>query len=146
MIGQVGTKGLKQLKKTRKAFREEIYHSLKTGRVYVLGPSKQFVPKPSNQAPATTALDPDVERRGRRRGVAHGPGFDVFHPSLGHRFVGQPHGLLRLSLVIGRRHRRVATERRQPGLAQVDRLKGLIVARLIRNRIARHASRNGMAK
>ena len=43
MIGQVGRKGLKELGKTRKAFREEIYHSLTTARVYVLDPDKRFV-------------------------------------------------------------------------------------------------------
>lgn len=44
LITSVGTKGLKQLEKTRKAFREEIYQSLKTGRVYQLDPNKKFVP------------------------------------------------------------------------------------------------------
>jgi transposase len=44
LITSVGTKNLKQLGKTRKAFREEIYQSLKTGRVYLLDPSKKFVP------------------------------------------------------------------------------------------------------
>ena len=53
IIGQVGTQGLKKLKKTRKAFREEIYQSLKKGRVYVLDPNKQFVAKPTDQAAAT---------------------------------------------------------------------------------------------
>lgn len=53
IIGQVGTKGLKTLKKTRKAFREEIYQSLKKGRVYILDYNKQFVPKPTDQAAAT---------------------------------------------------------------------------------------------
>ncbi len=44
MISSVGTKGLKQLGKTRKAFREEIHASLKAGRVYQLDPNKRFVP------------------------------------------------------------------------------------------------------
>lgn len=44
LITSVGTKGLKQLEKTRKAFREEIYQSLKTGRVYQLDPGKKLVP------------------------------------------------------------------------------------------------------
>ena len=55
IIGQVGTQGLKNLKKTRKAFREEIYQSLKKGRVYVLDPNQQFAPKPTDQAAATAA-------------------------------------------------------------------------------------------
>jgi transposase len=53
IIGQVGTQGLKQLKKTRKAFREEIYESLKKGRVYVLNSNKQFAAKPTDQTKAT---------------------------------------------------------------------------------------------
>lgn len=44
VLTSVGAKGLKQLGKTRKAFREEIYQSLKTGRVYQLEPDKKFVP------------------------------------------------------------------------------------------------------
>ena len=44
IITSVGTKGLKQLGKTRKALREEIYQSLKTGRVYKLDPNKKFIP------------------------------------------------------------------------------------------------------
>ena len=44
LITSVGTKGLKQLGKTRKAFREEIYTSLKTGRLYQLDPNTKFVP------------------------------------------------------------------------------------------------------
>lgn len=47
MIGQVGSIGLKQLGKTRAAFREDIYQSLKTGRVYLLDPEKKFVAAPS---------------------------------------------------------------------------------------------------
>jgi len=43
MIGSVGAKGLKQLGKVRRAYREEIYQTLKSGRVYVLDPHKQFV-------------------------------------------------------------------------------------------------------
>lgn len=45
MIGQVGTKGLEQLNKTRQAFREEVHQALKTGRVYVLDPNKKLVAK-----------------------------------------------------------------------------------------------------
>lgn len=43
LMTSIGAKGLKQLGKTRKAFREEIYGSLKAGRVYLLDPNKQFV-------------------------------------------------------------------------------------------------------
>jgi transposase len=44
MISSVGTKGLKRLGKTRKAFREEIHQSLNAGRVYQLDPDKKLVP------------------------------------------------------------------------------------------------------
>ena len=44
IITSVGTKGLKQLGKTRQVLRNETFSSLKTGRVYVLDPNKQFAP------------------------------------------------------------------------------------------------------
>jgi transposase len=44
IITSVGTKGLKQLGKTRQVLRKETFNSLKTGRVYVLDPNKQFTP------------------------------------------------------------------------------------------------------
>ena len=53
MIGSVGEKGLKKLGKVRRAYREEIYQSLKSGRVYVLDPQKQFVARPAAPAAAT---------------------------------------------------------------------------------------------
>ena len=46
VIGHVGQQGLKRLNKTRKLYRQEIYHSLKTGRIYVLDPHKKFAPRP----------------------------------------------------------------------------------------------------
>src|SRR6266849_709407 len=49
MIGSVGQQGLQRLGKTRKVYREEIYQSLKTGRVYVLDPNKKYTPKPKAQ-------------------------------------------------------------------------------------------------
>jgi transposase len=42
MIGSVGRQGLKRLGKTRKAYREQIYQALATGRTYVLDPNKKF--------------------------------------------------------------------------------------------------------
>jgi transposase len=54
VIGQVGEQGLKHLGKTRKTYRQEIYQSLKAGRVYVLDPDKKFVPKPPQ--PLTAAV------------------------------------------------------------------------------------------
>ena len=47
ILASVGTKGLKELGKTRKTFRAEIYQTLKTGRDYVLEPAKKFSPKPA---------------------------------------------------------------------------------------------------
>jgi transposase len=49
IIGQVGTDKLKKLNKDRKAFREEIYQSLKAGRTYVLDPNKKFGARPNDQ-------------------------------------------------------------------------------------------------
>jgi len=50
MISQVGAKGLEQLGKTRKAFRQEICQSLKGGRDYVLDPNKKFTPRSPEKA------------------------------------------------------------------------------------------------
>ena len=44
IITSVGTKGLKQLGKTRKSLREQIDGSLRTEKIYVLDPNKKFVP------------------------------------------------------------------------------------------------------
>ena len=46
MIGSVGAPGLQALGQTRKAYREEIYQRLKTGRVYELKPNLQYTPRP----------------------------------------------------------------------------------------------------
>src|SRR5580692_11292542 len=42
LITSVGTTGLKQLGKTRKAFRAEIYDALKGGRIYQLNPNNKL--------------------------------------------------------------------------------------------------------
>jgi transposase len=57
MISQVGAAGLKQLDKTRKTFREEIFQSLKTGKEYVLDPHKKFTPTATSAAPLTIAQE-----------------------------------------------------------------------------------------
>ena len=44
IITSVGSKGLKQLGKTRPTLRKETFNLLTTGRVYVLDPNKTFVP------------------------------------------------------------------------------------------------------
>jgi transposase len=46
LITCVGTKSLKQLGKTRKAFREQVYETLKAGRTYQLDPNTKFIPQP----------------------------------------------------------------------------------------------------
>ncbi len=46
IISNVGPEGLKKLGKTRRAFREEVYQSLKTGRTYELDPHQKFTAKP----------------------------------------------------------------------------------------------------
>lgn len=46
IITSVGARGLKKLGKTRKTFRQEIYQSLQTTKIYVLDYSKKFTPKP----------------------------------------------------------------------------------------------------
>jgi len=45
ILTNVGAKGMKKLGKKRKAFREEIYGSLKAGRTYVLNPKLMFLAK-----------------------------------------------------------------------------------------------------
>ena len=52
MISQANPAGLKSLGKTRKTFRKEIVQTLKTGKVYVPDPDREFMPKPSLK-PAT---------------------------------------------------------------------------------------------
>lgn len=47
MISSVGQPGLKAMGKIRKAYREEIYQRLKTGRTYVLDPNKMYAPQPA---------------------------------------------------------------------------------------------------
>ena len=47
MISSVGQPGLKALGKIRKAYREEIYHRLKTGRTSLLDPNKTYAPQPA---------------------------------------------------------------------------------------------------
>lgn len=54
LLGAVGQQGLERLGKSRKAYRQEIHRSLKTGRVYVLDPKKNDAPlRPSQR---TTSL------------------------------------------------------------------------------------------
>jgi len=57
MITSVGAKGLKELGKTRKTFRQEIYQSLQTTRIYVLDYPKKFAPKPVVHRPLTLAQE-----------------------------------------------------------------------------------------
>ncbi len=50
IMGRLGTSGLEKLGKTRKAFREQIFQSLKTSKTYVLDPTRKYLPKPDRQA------------------------------------------------------------------------------------------------
>jgi transposase len=56
ILQAVGPTGFKKLGKTRKAFREEIFQSLKTGKTYVLDPHKTFDP-PTIPKSAISKLD-----------------------------------------------------------------------------------------
>jgi transposase len=56
LIGAVGERGLKQMGKTRKTYREEIHQLLKTGRVYVLDARKKMAPAPSRSAVAAAGV------------------------------------------------------------------------------------------
>lgn len=55
MFGQVGPTRLKKLGKTRKALREEVYASLKVGRVYVLDLNKKWSPRSAGPTLAASA-------------------------------------------------------------------------------------------
>jgi len=46
ILTKVGKVGMEKMGKTRKALREEVCETLKTGRTYVLDPNKKFTPKP----------------------------------------------------------------------------------------------------
>ena len=59
MISSVGDVNLKTLKKTRQSFRDEIFATLKTGKVYVLDPDKKFVPRPKLERSLTQTEDTD---------------------------------------------------------------------------------------
>ena len=55
MMGSVGQATLKKLGKCPRAYRQEIYQRLTTGRVYVLDPGKKFCPRPQSQPTASLA-------------------------------------------------------------------------------------------
>jgi transposase len=57
MIGQVGPAGLKKLGRTRRQYREKIYQSLKTARVYVLDREKRFGARPIGLSAATVEVN-----------------------------------------------------------------------------------------
>ena len=59
MISQLGEAGLKQLSKTRKAFREEIFQSLKAGKIYQ-----------PNSGESTVKRESPVERFARQHGLS----------------------------------------------------------------------------
>jgi transposase len=55
MIGSVGQRGLKSLGHSRKAYRQDIYQRLKTGRTYVLDPNARFTSKAQAQLATSPA-------------------------------------------------------------------------------------------
>jgi len=55
IISQVGAKRLQQSAKARKAWRQEAFATLKTGKVYLLDQNKKFAPSTASQPPLTTA-------------------------------------------------------------------------------------------
>src|SRR5215472_4496045 len=55
MIGSVGQETLKKLGQCPRAYRQEIYQRLTTGRVYVLDLDKKFCPRPQPQPTASLA-------------------------------------------------------------------------------------------
>jgi transposase len=57
IITSVGAKGLKKLGKTRKMFRQEIYQSLHTTKIYVLNHPKKFIAKPVAHRSLTLAQE-----------------------------------------------------------------------------------------
>jgi transposase len=57
IITAVGTSALKKIGKTRQQLREQIQHSLKAGRIYVLDPNKKFTPKPKRPPKMTTLAE-----------------------------------------------------------------------------------------
>jgi transposase len=61
IISHIGKEGLAQLKLTRQALRQQMHQTLKTGRIYVLDPSRKY--QPSNTPPASTAeLQAELDR------------------------------------------------------------------------------------
>lgn len=57
IIGSAGQPKATTAAKERKAYREEIYQRLKSGRVYVLDPNKKFVPKTSAKPTSSLAQE-----------------------------------------------------------------------------------------
>src|SRR2546422_245700 len=57
VISQIGPEALKKLGKPRSVFRDEIFQSLKTTKIYVLDPNQKFAPKPkAAAAPSSQTL------------------------------------------------------------------------------------------
>jgi hypothetical protein len=57
MISSVGQPGLQRLGKTRQAYRQDIYHTLKTGPIYVLDLNQKYTPKSQTQSATTLAQE-----------------------------------------------------------------------------------------
>ena len=55
ILSSVGQPAIQRLGKTRKTYRQEVYQTLHTGRVYVLDPDKKFTPKSKTESAACRA-------------------------------------------------------------------------------------------
>ena len=55
ILSSVGQPAIQRLGKTRKTYRQEVYQTLHTGRVYVLDPDKKFTPKSKTASAASRA-------------------------------------------------------------------------------------------
>jgi len=56
IISSVGQPTIQRLGKTRKSYRQEVYQTLTTGRVYVLDPNKKFAPKSKTKTQSAAGL------------------------------------------------------------------------------------------
>lgn len=56
IISRIGNAGLKKLDRTRRSMREQMESSLQSGRIYILTPPQQFVPRPKETKRSTSPV------------------------------------------------------------------------------------------
>ncbi len=66
IISSVGQPAIQRLGKTRKSYRQEVYQTLTTGRVYVLDPNKKFAPKSNPKTQSAAGLASAASEYGLR--------------------------------------------------------------------------------